>query len=677
MAVAPDHGTLDELSVNTIRTLSMDAVQQANSGHPGTPMALAPVAYTLFTRVMEHAPSDPTWPDRDRFVLSAGHASMLLYSMLHLTGYDISLEQLKHFRQLHSPAAGHPEYNHAPGIETTTGPLGQGIATAVGMALAERMQAARFNVGEHEVVDHYTYVIASDGDMQEGIQAEAASLAGHWGLGRLIAFYDDNHITIEGDTALAFTESAGARYEAYGWHVQNLGEDIALESLERAVAEAKGVTDRPSLIIIRTHIAQGAPNAQDTPKAHGSPLGEEEIRLTKEAYGWPTQEPFHIPGEALEHFRRCVDRGKELQRRWTERFAAYREAHPELAAEFERMWKGEPPEGWDADRPRQTPDDKPMATRKASQAALQWVAKGVPALVGGSADLAESTLTIIEEADSVQRDAYHGRNLHFGIREHAMGAIVNGLVLHGFRAYGATFLIFSDYMRGAVRLSALMKIPSIFVYTHDSIGLGEDGPTHQPIEQLAGLRAVPNLSVVRPADFNETQLAWRFAIANNELPTVLVFSRQAVRTFDPDAVPEDAIERGAYVLREAEGGEPDVILMGTGTEVEVCLDAADELAADGVAVRVVSMPCVDRFAEQDEAYREQVLPRAVRARVSVEAASPMGWHRWVGEDGDIVAMEDFGASGPVKVLYEHFGFTGEQVAERARAVLSKVREATR
>ncbi len=673
MAVAPDHGTLDELCVNTIRTLSMDAVQAANSGHPGTPMALAPVAYTLFTRVMEHAPEDPTWPDRDRFVLSAGHASMLLYSSLYLTGYGVSLEDLKNFRQLHSPAAGHPEYNHAPGIETTTGPLGQGIATAVGLALGERMLADRFNRDGHEIVDHYTYVIASDGDLQEGVSNEASSLAGHLGLGRLIAFWDDNHITIEGDTELAFSEDVAARYEALGWHVQQLGEDIAPETLERALADAKAVTDRPSLIVIRTHIAQGAPNKQDTHGAHGSPLGEEEIRLTKQVYNWPSEEPFFVPDEALDHFRRCVDRGRELQSRWQERFDAYRGEHPELAEQFEAMWKGEPPAGWDADIPTKGEDAGSIATRKASNEALNWVARNVPALVGGSADLSPSNLTDIKDGGSVQAGAYGGRVLHFGIREHGMGAIVNGLVLHGFRAFGATFLIFSDYQRAAIRLSALMKIPSIWVYTHDSIGLGEDGPTHQPIEQLASLRAIPNLSVVRPADYNETQLAWRFAINNNECPSALVFSRQGARTLDPAAVPQDAIERGAYVLRDG-GGEPDVILMGSGTEVQICLDAADALEADGTKVRVVSAPCLDRFAEQDQAYRDEVLPPSVRARVSVEAASPMSWHRWVGDLGDTVAMEGFGASAPAGVLYDHFGFTGDKVADRARAVLANAKE---
>ena len=676
MTAGPDHA-LDELCINTIRTLSMDAVQKANSGHPGTPMALAPVAHTLYTRVMRHSPENPDWPDRDRFVLSAGHASMLLYSVLHLTGYGISLEDIKNFRQLHSPAAGHPEYRYAPGIETTTGPLGQGIATAVGMALAERMLAARFNRDGHSIVDHFTYSITSDGDLQEGISAEASSLAGHLGLGRLIAFYDQNHISIEGDTDLAFTEDVGQRYEAYGWHVQDLGEDIGVASLERALIAAKAVTDRPSLIVIRTHIAPGSPNKQDTHGAHGSPLGEEEIRLTKQAYGWPSEEPFHIPDEALEHFRRCVERGRQVEEEWKQRFEAYRADHPELAAEFERIQAAELPAGWDAGIPSRSPEDGAVATRKASGEVIQWAAGQVPELVGGSADLAPSTLTLIDGAGSVEPDAYDGRNLHFGIREHAMGAIVNGLSLHGLRAYGATFLVFSDYMKGAMRIAAQSHLGSIYIFTHDSIGLGEDGPTHQPIEHLAHLRATPRLNVVRPADFNETALAWRFALVNKTEPTALILSRQNLPVQDPARVPRDAVERGAYVLRDADGGEPDVILIGTGSEVSVCQEACEVLEGEGLGVRVVSMPCMERFAEQDQAYRDEVLPPGVRARVAVEAASSFGWHRWTGEDGDVVAMESYGASAPQKVLYEHFGFTGDQVAERARAVLGRLAGSSR
>jgi transketolase len=671
--VATDRGALDTLCVNTIRTLAMDGVQQANSGHPGTPMALAPLAYLLYTRVMRHAPEEPTWPDRDRFVLSCGHASMLLYSSLYLTGYGMTLDDLKHFRQLGSPAAGHPEYGHAAGIETTTGPLGQGIATSVGLALAERMLAARFNRPGHEIVDHHTYAIVSDGDLEEGIASEASSLAGHLGLGRLTAFYDDNHISIEGDTKLAFTEDVPRRFEAYGWHVQNLGEDISLDRIDAAI-EAARQDDRPSLIVLRTHIAPGAPHKQDTASAHGSPLGEEEIRLTKEAYGWPSQEPFYVPDEAIAHFREAIGRGAELAGEWHERFDAYASEHPGLAAEYERILAGRLPDGWDADVPKKTPDDGMIATRKASSEVIQWVAAQVPELVGGSADLAPSTLTLIDGAGSVEPDAYDGRNLHFGIREHAMGAIVNGLVLHGFRAFGSGFLIFSDYMKGAIRLAALMRIPSTFVFTHDSIGVGEDGPTHQPIEQLATLRATPNIDLVRPAGFNETALAWRFAMRQTETPTVLALSRQGLPIWDPAGVPDDAIERGAYVLYESAtdpARPPEIIFMASGSEVHIAYDAARAVEADGVRVRLVSMPCLDRFAAQDAGYRDSVLPPEVRARIAVEAASPLGWHRWVGDAGDVVAMEGFGASAPAKVLYEHFGFTGEAVAERARRVLSR------
>jgi transketolase len=673
-ATASDTRALDELSINTIRTLAMDAVQKANSGHPGTPMALAPLAYVLFTRVMKHNPGNDQWFDRDRFVLSAGHASMLLYSMLYLTGYGLELEDLENFRQLGSPTAGHPERKHAKGIETTTGPLGQGVANSVGLALAERMLAARFNLDGDELIDHFTYTIVSDGDLQEGVASEACSLAGHLGLGRLIAFYDDNHISIEGDTDLAFSEDVGKRFEAYGWHVQNLDEDLGLDRLEEATRQAKAVEDRPSLVILRSHIAQGSPNKQDTGEAHGSPLGEDEVRLTKEVYGWPPDEQFLVPDEALEHFRKCLERGREAEEEWTARAAAYREAHPERWERLELIMESRLPEGWDAEIPRFDPGDGAVATRKASNQVIQWAAERVPHLVGGSADLAPSTLTLIDGGGDVKRGDYAARNLHFGIREHGMGAVVNGLALHGFKAFGATFLIFSDYMRGSVRLAALMRLPSLFVYTHDSIGLGEDGPTHQPIEQLPGLRAVPNLYVVRPADANETALAWRFAIEQIEHPVAMALSRQGLPIQDPSAVPDDAIHRGAYVLRESsKEAAPDLILIGTGSEVHICAGAAELLEADGIATRVVSAPCLDTFAEQDEGYRDSVLPPACRARVSVEAASPFGWGEWTTEDGESIGMTTFGASGKQKDLYEHFGFTPEHVAERGKALVDRLR----
>jgi transketolase len=664
---------LDELCIDTIRTLSMDAVQKANSGHPGTPMALAPIAYVLYARIMRHNPRDPDWPDRDRFILSAGHASMLLYSSLYLAGYDLSLEDdIKQFRQLGSKCAGHPEYGHCPGVEVTTGPLGQGISHAVGFALAERMLAARFNRDGHSIIDHRTFVIASDGDIEEGISSEAGSLAGHLGLGRLIAFYDENHISIEGDTALALSEDTAKRYEAYGWHVQNLGEDISLDRLEQAVKDAEAVEDRPSLIVVRTHIAQGSPNKQDTAGAHGSPLGEEEIKLTKEAMGWPSEEPFYVPDEALEHFRQCVERGAQAQSEWQERFDAYASDHAELAAEFERLVSRKLPEGWDADVPRFEATDKMTATRKSGQEVLQWAASRVPELVGGSADLAPSTLTHINDAGDVEAGAYDGRNMHFGIREHTMGAVVNGLTLHYLRGYGSTFFTFTDYMRGSVRLAAVMGIPSIFIYTHDSIGLGEDGPTHQPIEHLAMMRATPGISVIRPAGANETALGWHHAIAAHDHPSALVLSRQGIPTWNPDQVPRDAIERGAYVLQEA-SSEPQVILIASGTEVHICTRAADLLEADGVATRVVSMPCMEHFAAQDQSYRDEVLPPQVRARVSVEAASTFGWQRWVGDLGETIGMEGYGASAPAGVLYKHFGFTPEAVVEKAKAALERTR----
>jgi transketolase len=668
MSAAPPAAKLDELCINTIRTLAMDAVQKANSGHPGTPMALAPVAYTLYTRVMRHNPANAAWPNRDRFVLSCGHASMLLYSVLYLCGYGLALEDLESFRQLGSPCAGHPEYGHAPGIEATTGPLGQGISNCVGLALAERLLAARFNRDGHEIIDHHTFTIASDGDMEEGISSEASSLAGHFGLGRLTAFYDDNHISIEGDTALSFSEDVGARYEAYGWHVQRLGEDLAVERLEQAARAAMAVTDRPSLIICRTHIAFGSPNKQDTAGAHGSPLGEEEVRLTKQAYGWPTEPPFYVPAEALEHYRATIPRGEQAERAWDEQLAAYRAEHPALAEELEAIFERRPPTLPAGPLKRFEPGTK-MATRKASQEVLQVAAGLVPTMIGGAADLAPSTLTLLDGGGAVERDAFEGRNLHFGIREHAMGAIVNGLALSGLRPYGATFLIFSDYMKGAIRLAALMELPSIFCFTHDSIGVGEDGPTHQPIEQLAALRATPNINVVRPADAHETALAWSFALRASETPTVLALSRQALVVLDPELIPDDAIERGAYILRDTDG-DPSLVLIGTGSEVGLCLAAADALVAEGIAARVVSMPCMDRFERQPAGERQRVLGAPGTPRIAVEAASPFGWDRWTGERGAMIGMRTFGASAPEAAVYAHFGITTAAIVEQAHALLS-------
>jgi len=661
-----------ELSINTIRTLSMDAVEKAKSGHPGTPMALAPLAYVLYTRVMRHSPDHPDWFNRDRFILSAGHASMLLYSTLYLSGYDISLDDIKNFRQLGSPTAGHPEYHDAPGIEATTGPLGQGLAMSVGVALAERMLAARFNTGDHELIDHHTFVIASDGDIQEGVGSEVCSLAGHLGLGRLIVFFDNNHIQLSGPTARAFSEDVGKRFEAYGWHVQDVGEDLSVETLERATEEAKAADDRPSLVIMRSHIGYGAPNKQDTYQAHGSPLGEDEVRATKEVYGWPADKTFYVPDEAREPFKEAAERGRQLVEDWERRLAAFRDADAGAAVELELVMHGKLPDGWDSGVPRFDPGDGNVATRKASQQVIQWAAARVPQLISGSADLEPSTLTEVDDGGSVERGDYSGRNVHYGVREHGMGAIVNGLVLHGLRAFGSTFFNFLDYMKPAVRIASLMEVPSLYVFTHDSIGLGEDGPTHQPVEQLATLRAQPNIYCVRPGDANETALAWRFALEQTETPTALVLTRQGLPIQNPAEIPDDAIDRGAYVLREASNGEADLLLIATGSEVHICVGAAELLEEDGVATRVVSAPCLDRFAEQDQDYRDSVLPPDVRARVSVEAASPLGWSTWVGEDGDSIGMTTFGASAPQPALYEHFGFTPEKVAERARAVVERV-----
>jgi transketolase len=662
--VSPD---LERLSIDTIRTLSMDAVQKADSGHPGTPMALAPLVYTLYTRVMRHNPNDPDWINRDRFILSAGHASMLLYSILYLTGYPMTLEDLEHFRRVGYPTAGHPERKYSPGIEATTGPLGQGISMSVGLALGERMLAARVNQPGQEIVDHYTFTVASDGDIQEGVSSEASSLAGHLGLGRLIAYFDNNHIQLASPTSATTSEDTGARYEAYGWHVQDIGEDLSVARLEEATRAAMAVEDRPSLIILRSHIGYGAPNKQDTSAAHGSPLGEDEVRAAKEFYGWDPDKHFYVPEEALSHYRSCCERGRALQAEWEERFAAFREQHPEEAQLLQMIDAAELPDGWDEDLPRFDPSDDPMATRKASGTTIQWAAKRIPQLIGGSADLATSNNTDIEGGGDVQKGTYGGRNIRYGVREHGMGAVTNGLGLQGFRAFGGTFLTFSDYMRGSVRLSALMKLPSIWIYTHDSIGLGEDGPTHQPIEQLAGLRAMPRLNLIRPADANETALGWRFALRNQEAPTAFALSRQNLPIIDPDLIPDDAIERGAYVLRDAEGGDPELILIGTGSEVSLCLEAAKML--DGVRVRVVSMPCMDTFTQADEAYREQVLPDACRNRIAIEAASPMGWDKWIGEQGRFIGMTTFGESGPYTDVYEHFGITAQHAAQEAREML--------
>ena len=650
-------GDLDQLCINTIRTLAMDAVQQANSGHPGTPMGLAPLAYVLWTRYLRHNPSDPAWPNRDRFVLSVGHASMLLYALLHLTGYDLSLDELKRFRQWGSLTPGHPEYGHTPGVEDTTGPLGQGISNAVGMAIGERMLAARFNRPGHTVVDHDTYVIAGDGDLMEGVSAEAASLAGNLHLGKLIAFYDDNHITIEGSTDLAFCESVPDRFRAYGWSVLQIADGNDLQEIDTVIAEARSEPDHPTLVVVRTHIAYGSPNKQDTAAAHGAPLGEEEVLATKRNLGWPHEEPFTVPDEAVELFRRAVEAGAEAQREWSTALAAYSKDHPEPAAELHRVLIGKLPGTWTDALPAFEAGEK-MATRAASGAVLNAIADSVPELVGGSADLAPSTDTFLKGYADISCKEFAGRNFHFGVREHAMGAVLNGIALHaGFRVFGATFLVFSDYMRPAIRMAALMRLPVVFVYTHDSIGMGEDGPTHQPVEHLAGLRAIPDLVVLRPADANETAAAWRVALQRADGPTVLVFTRQEL----PVLRPGGALELGAYVLEDG----ADVVLIGTGSEVSLCLAARELLSKEGVSARVVSMPSWELFREQPPAYRDDVLPPGI-PRVAVEAASPIGWREWADAT---VTLDRFGASAPGEVVFEKLGFTAQHVAAKAQELL--------
>ena len=668
---------LDLLCIHTIRTLAMDAVEKANSGHPGTPMALAPLAYLLYARVMRHSPRHPDWPDRDRFVLSAGHASMLLYAALFLTGYDISLDDLKQFRQWGSKTPGHPEHGHAAGVEMTTGPLGQGFATGVGMAIAEAHLAARFNRPGHAVVDHRTYAICSDGDLMEGISHEAASLAGHLKLGKLIYFYDDNHITIEGSTDLAFSEDVGRRFEAYGWHVQHVAEVNDLDALDAAVAAARAVTGRPSLIITRTHIGYGAPTKQDHASAHGAPLGTDEIAGAKRFYGWPADESFRVPDEALAHARLAVPRGETARAEWDARFAAYAKAFPDLGAEFLAALEGRLPDGWQDALPRFTPEDGAMATRAASGKVLNALAPVVKTLVGGSADLAESTLTLLKGEADLEAGSWSGRNMHFGIREFGMCAALNGMALHGgVRPYGATFFVFTDYARPAIRLAALMGLPVIYVFTHDSIGLGEDGPTHQPIEHLAAMRAIPNLTLIRPADATETAVAWRAALTHRSGPVALVLTRQKLPTLDRTVLGSaDGLLRGGYVLAESAGGAPRVILIGTGSEVAICLAARDILQQGGVPTRVVSMPSLEFFAAQDAAYRDAVLPPGIRVRVAVEAGRSQGWHRWVTDAGDVVGIEQYGASAPYERIYEEYGLTPQHVAERARALLAPTQEA--
>ena len=671
-ASAAPTSTIDTLAINAIRVLSMDAVQAANSGHPGTPMALAPLGYVLWTRHLRHNPQDPTWANRDRFVLSAGHASMFLYSLLYLTGYDVTLDDIKNFRQWESRTPGHPEYGHTPGVETTTGPLGQGVGNAVGMAVAEAHLAAEFNREGHEIIDHHTYFVASDGDIMEGVSHEAASFAGHLKLGKLIGFYDDNHITIEGDTDLTFGDDTRKRFEAYGWHVLNVADINDLDAIDRAIVTAKRETARPSLIICRTHIAYGSPNKVDTAESHGAPLGEDEIRLTKEALGYPSQEPFYVPEEVLDHWRKAVPRGALLENEWLKQYRAYTKAHSPLAQALERRLRGELPAGWEDALPTFTAKDGSTATRAASGKVLNAIGPKIPELVGGSADLAGSTNTIMKDAGHFSAEDYKGRNFHFGIREHGMGSVMNGMALHGgVIPYGATFLVFTDYMRPPMRLAALMGLHVIYVFTHDSIGLGEDGPTHQPVEHLTAMRCVPNLTVIRPADSGETVEAWRVALKRKRGPVALVLTRQKLGFIDRSQyAPAAGVAKGAYTLQDAKGGKPEVVLMASGSEVAVILEAQRMLEQQGVRARAVSMPSHNLFAEQSQAYRDEVLPPGVK-RVSIEAAHPMSWQRWVAPDGIALGIERYGASAPYERIYEELGLMAKDVVKAALGLVRK------
>jgi transketolase len=666
------NNNLQTRAINTIRFLSADAVQQANSGHPGLPMGAAAMAFALWTRHLRHNPHNPDWSDRDRFVLSGGHGSMLIYSLLHLTGYDLSLDEIRHFRQWGSITPGHPESELTPGVETTTGPLGQGFGNGVGMAIAEARLAAEFNTPEHNIVSHFTYGIVTDGDLMEGVSSEAASLAGHLGLGRLIYLYDDNRVSIEGSTDLAFTEDRGARFEAYGWHVQRVGDGNDVEAVDRALQEARA-DPRPSLIICRTTIGYGLPTRAGTARAHGEAPGDEELNAAKVALGWPLEPRFLIPEDVLGFFRGFERLGSDIEVEWQRRFASYELAHPEKAAEFGRRMRRELPVGWEVSLPRFAADPKGMATRAASGKALNALAPVIPELFGGSADLAPSTNTLLKDEHDFEKNQYSGRNLRFGVREHGMGTIVNGIAYHGgLRPYGATFLVFTDYMRPAIRLSAIAGLPSIWVMTHDSVGLGEDGPTHQPVEHLAALRAMPNLWVIRPGDANETSAAWRIALTRRDGPVLLALTRQGLPTLEFTSAEGGLppVERGAYVLADMGEGDPELILLATGSELHLAVDAAARLASDGLNVRVVSFPCWELFEAQERSYRESVLPPAVRPRLAIEAGASLGWERWVGDSGAIIGLDHFGASAPGDLVLEKFGFSVDHVFDTARKLLA-------
>ncbi len=664
--------SIEELTINTIRTLAMDAVQKADSGHPGTPMALAPLAYVLWKHFLHYNPQNPTWLNRDRFILSNGHASMLQYAMLYLTGYDLSLDDLKQFRQWDSRTPGHPEYGLTPGIETTTGPLGQGFMTGVGMAIAEAHLAATYNRDEFNIFDHYTYVFCSDGDLMEGASHEAASIAGHFGLGKLIYVYDNNHITIEGETKITYSDDVAKRFEAYHWHVQDIGDKANdLPAITRAIENARNVKDKPSLIIMQSHIGYGAPNKQDTPDAHGSPLGEEEIKKTKEFYGWPPEEKFLVPEKALKHMREAVDRGRKLEDEWKVKFDKYEEKYPDMVAQLEAAINDKLPKEWAKDIPAFKPGDGPMATRSASGKVINSFAVNVPWLIGGSGDLSPSTKTLIDSSGYFLKGEYQNRNIAWGIREHAMCSATSGIAIHrGLRPFASTFFIFTDYARPGIRLASLMELPVIYVMTHDSIGLGEDGPTHQPVEHLASLRAMPNLYIIRPADANETVYAWKAAIKRLEGPTMLILTRQKLPVLDRTSyAPADGVFKGAYILSGEKGSSPQAILMATGSEVQLIIEAQKILWEENIDTRVVSMPCWEFFREQDSTYKDEVIPPSVKSRLSVEAGASQGWREWVGERGEILGVDRFGASAPYREIYKHFGLTVDNIISKVKNMI--------
>ncbi len=662
--------SIEQLSINTIRTLSIDSVEKANSGHPGMPMGAAPMAYALWSKHMNHNPSNPDWFNRDRFVLSAGHGSMLLYSLLHLFGYDVSLDDLKNFRQWGSKTPGHPEHGDTPGVEATTGPLGQGIAMAVGMAMAERHLAATYNRDDFNVIDHFTYSICGDGDLMEGVSAEAASLAGHLRLGRLIVMYDSNDISLDGDLHMSFSESVKDRFEAYGWQVIYVEEGTDFDTLDKAIAEAKANTERPTLIEVKTIIGHGSPNKSGKSASHGAPLGADEIRLTKEAYKWTFEEDFHVPNEVRDHFKQLKEEGAQKEKQWNDFFESYQQKHPELAEQLSKAINGELPEGWDAELPQYVAGEDKLATRASSGEALNTIANRVPQFFGGSADLAGSNKTMMKDKGTFSRNDYSGRNIWFGVREFAMAAALNGMQLHGgLKVYGGTFFVFSDYLRPAMRLSALMGLPVTYVLTHDSIAVGEDGPTHEPVEQLSSLRAMPNLSIIRPADGNEAVAAWKLALESQSKPTALVLTRQGVPTLKGSN--EDGVRKGAYVVAPASEGPADALLLATGSEVPLAVDAKAALEKDGINVTVVSMPSWDRFEEQPQDYKESVIPKAIKKRLAIEMGASHGWHKYTGDEGDILAIDRFGASAPGERVIKEYGFTVENVVAKVKDLLNQ------